>query len=114
MDTHGLHHQFLPPRCRPLRDNMMLAGRAKTALEPEAGSPKQNLQRIFSERGWDSIAGSKSWGLFLIGVGAFSTNPLWVALVFTHSPLHLAVQPTKDRQRYRQVLSCISDLNAES
>lgn len=35
MDTRGLHHQFLPARCRPLRENMVVAGRAMTVLEAD-------------------------------------------------------------------------------
>lgn len=35
MDTRGLRHQFLPARCRPLRKNMVLAGRAMTVLEAD-------------------------------------------------------------------------------
>lgn len=35
MDTHGLHHQFFPARCRPLRESMVVAGRAMTVLEAD-------------------------------------------------------------------------------
>jgi regulator of RNase E activity RraA len=35
MDTMGLTHQFLPPRIRPLRDDMFLVGRAMTVLEAD-------------------------------------------------------------------------------
>lgn len=33
MDTRGLRHQFLPARCQPLREHMVVAGRAMTVLE---------------------------------------------------------------------------------
>lgn len=35
MDKMGYVHQFLPPRIRPLRDDMFLAGRAMTVLEAD-------------------------------------------------------------------------------
>lgn len=40
MDEMGLYHQFLPARIRPLRDNMVLAGRAMTVLEADTLSPR--------------------------------------------------------------------------
>src|SRR5579875_546152 len=35
MDTLGFHRQFLPPRCRPLDPQMVLAGRAMPVLETD-------------------------------------------------------------------------------
>lgn len=35
LDLHGRHHQFLPPRCRPLAPHMQIAGRAMTVLEAD-------------------------------------------------------------------------------
>ncbi|MEZ4825136.1 MAG: RraA family protein [Bacteroidia bacterium] len=35
MDKLGLQHQFLPPQIRPLRDDMITAGRAMTVLEAD-------------------------------------------------------------------------------
>lgn len=35
LDTRGQRHQFLPARCRPLRPNMVAAGRAMTVLEAD-------------------------------------------------------------------------------
>lgn len=35
MDTCGMRHQFLPPRLRPLCENMLIAGRAMTVLEAD-------------------------------------------------------------------------------
>jgi regulator of RNase E activity RraA len=35
MDVCGLRHQFLPARLRPLRENMIVAGRAMTVLEAD-------------------------------------------------------------------------------
>ncbi len=33
MDTLGFTHQFLPPEIQPLRDDMVICGRAMTVLE---------------------------------------------------------------------------------
>jgi len=41
MDTLGLRHQFLPPRIQPLRDDMVVIGRAMPVLEAD----------VFMERG---------------------------------------------------------------
>ena len=35
MDLQGLHHQFLPPQCRPLAPHMFVAGRAMPVLEAD-------------------------------------------------------------------------------
>lgn len=35
LDTRSQRHQFLPARCRPLRANMVVAGRAMTVLEAD-------------------------------------------------------------------------------
>lgn len=35
MDVHGRRHQFLPAQCRPLRPEMLVAGRAMTVLEAD-------------------------------------------------------------------------------
>lgn len=35
MDKHGLLHQFLPPILKPLRDDMIIAGRAMPVLEAD-------------------------------------------------------------------------------
>ncbi len=35
MDKMGYLHQFLPPRIRPIRDDMLIAGRAMTVLEAD-------------------------------------------------------------------------------
>ncbi len=39
MDTIGLQQQFLPPQVRPLREDMMLIGRAMTVLEADVFHP---------------------------------------------------------------------------
>lgn len=35
LDVLGRHHQFFPPQCRPLRPDMVVAGRAMTVLEAD-------------------------------------------------------------------------------
>ena len=35
MDQHGLFHQFLPPQIQPLRDDMIVVGRAMPVLEAD-------------------------------------------------------------------------------
>ena len=35
LDTMGLLHQFLPPRLRPVRDDMVVLGRALPVLEAD-------------------------------------------------------------------------------
>ena len=40
MDNLGLHHQFLPPQIQPLRDDMVVVGRAMPVLEADAEEPQ--------------------------------------------------------------------------
>jgi len=50
MDQMGLQHQFLPPQIRPLRDEMIVIGRAMTVLEADtvgAGQTNPLLGRSF-------------------------------------------------------------------
>ena len=53
MDKMGYLHQFLPPHIRPLRDDMLIAGRAMTVLEADvhdnsaSGGNNPLLQRSF-------------------------------------------------------------------
>lgn len=53
MDEMELYHQFLPPQIRPLRDDMVVAGRAMTVLETDCygkhleGSKVPNMQKPF-------------------------------------------------------------------
>jgi regulator of RNase E activity RraA len=44
MDKVGYLHQFLPPYLKPLRDDMMVVGRAMTVLEAETAQERP-LQR---------------------------------------------------------------------
>src|SRR4051794_35097904 len=53
MDKLGLLHQFLPPQIRPLRDDMVVFGRAMTVLgadvfgEPERNSAQEPISQPF-------------------------------------------------------------------
>ena len=48
LDTFGQRRQFLPPQCRPLRPDMMVAGRAMTVLEVDvAEAPEQPFGLMF-------------------------------------------------------------------
>jgi regulator of RNase E activity RraA len=53
MDKLGFNNQFLPPRIRPLRDDMFIVGRAMTVLEtdviegPNSGGNNQLLKKSF-------------------------------------------------------------------
>ena len=46
MDKMGLTHQFLPPRLKPLRDDMVVIGRAMTVVEAD-GTVDQPFGRMF-------------------------------------------------------------------
>ncbi len=46
MDQHGLTRQFLPPRIQPLRDDMIVAGRAMPVLEADDYSRSEGPGRI--------------------------------------------------------------------
>ncbi|MBT8359970.1 MAG: RraA family protein [Deltaproteobacteria bacterium] len=92
MDKMGLLHQFLPPEIKPLRDDMVLIGRAMTVLEAD----------FFSE-GDESAPGplsNKPFGLMLealddlksgevyVATGASPLYALWGELMSTRA-LHL-------------------------
>src|SRR5688500_18920182 len=51
MDTMGLLRQFLPPHIKPLRDDMVVIGRAMTVLEADVSteSPGPNATRFTAE-----------------------------------------------------------------
>jgi regulator of RNase E activity RraA len=47
MDTMGLLHQFLPPQIKPLRDDMVVTGRAMTVLEADVPSDTDFVSEPF-------------------------------------------------------------------
>lgn len=58
MDKMGYTHQFLPPRIRPLRDDLRVAGRAMTVLEADV------IDNISGEGGANPLL-KRSFGLML-------------------------------------------------
>ena len=70
MDKMGYTHQFLPPRIRPLKDDMFLVGRAMTVLEADVCETNTN-------------AGSnpflkKSFGLMLEALDDLKENEVYI------------------------------------
>ncbi|MDD6266007.1 MAG: RraA family protein [Clostridia bacterium] len=49
MDTMGYEHQFLPPQIRPLRDDMVVVGRAMTVTECDANTPEAKAMPKFGK-----------------------------------------------------------------
>lgn len=49
MDQMGYQHQFLPPQIRPLRDDMVLVGRAMTVQESDADTPEAKAMPKFGK-----------------------------------------------------------------
>lgn len=71
MDKIGLLHQFLPPEIQPLRDDMVLTGRAMPVLEAD----------VFSE-GLDNAPGplsSKPFGIMLEALDDLKPGEIYVA-----------------------------------
>jgi regulator of RNase E activity RraA len=47
LDTHGYHHQFLPPNIQPLQPDMVLVGRAMPVLEADVFDQKDPYGLMF-------------------------------------------------------------------
>ncbi len=91
MDKMGYLHQFLPPKVQPLRDDMMVVGRAMTVLEADT----------FEQHNPNSLnpAMSQDFGLMLealddlkedevyICTGASPTYALWGELMSTRAKI---------------------------
>lgn len=89
MDKLGLQHQFLPPQIRPLRDDMVLLGRAMPVLSMDC----------FTERvkGTANSISDKPFGLMLealddlkagevyVNTGSSPRNALWGELMSTRA-----------------------------
>ena len=87
MDMVGFYHQFLPPKIQPLRDDMVIAGRAMTVLEADDSGGE--------EPGRSNGLLSQPFGLMLkalddlhedeiyICTGASPTYALWGELMST-------------------------------
>ena len=70
MDKMGYIHQFLPPRIRPLRDDMLVAGRAMTILEADAYDNQ-------TDSGANPIL-KRSFGLMLEALDDLKENEVYI------------------------------------
>lgn len=70
MDKLGYTHQFLPPRIRPLRDDMFVVGRAMTVLEADV------LENTTSEGNNPLL--KKSFGLMLEALDDLKENEIYI------------------------------------
>lgn len=68
MDKLGYLHQFLPPRIKPLREDMFVVGRAMTVLEAD----------VFGEEGNGNPVLKKPFGLMLEALDDLKTNEVYV------------------------------------
>ncbi len=69
MDTLGLLHQFLPPEIRPLKNDMILAGRAMTVLEEDID--RNDSSKLNSDLG-------KPFGLMLEALDDLRPNEIYI------------------------------------
>jgi len=89
MDTMGLLHQFLPPTFAPLRDDMVVIGRAMPVLEAdiEAEPPEQGGESATSPRfglmfrALDDLAGGEVY----LCTGSSPRYALWGELMSTRA-----------------------------
>lgn len=73
MDKMGLQHQFLPPNIRPLRDDMILVGRAMTVLESDIGKvPVEEVE-------------GKAFGRMLEALDDLNENEIYVCSGCSHT-----------------------------
>ena len=70
MDKMGLLHQFLPPRLQPLRDDMVVIGRAMPVLEADVFSE--------AETSTNNPAMAKPFGLMLEALDDLKTNEVYI------------------------------------
>jgi regulator of RNase E activity RraA len=94
LDKMGYLHQFLPPGVRPLRDDMVLAGRAMPVLEitlPESGAP-----------------GRKPFGLMLEALDDLKPNEVYVAAA-GHPPYALWGELMSTRARHLGAAGAVMD-----
>lgn len=89
MDTIGLQKQFLPPKIRPLRDDMIVIGRAMTVLEADVfaaqieGSANALMAKPFGIM-LEALDDLKT-GEVYICTGASPTYALWGELMSTRA-----------------------------
>jgi len=70
MDQNGYLHQFLPPAIQPLKENMMVAGRAMTVLESDISYNATGLS--------ESDYSNKPFGLMLEALDDLKRNEVYV------------------------------------
>ena len=76
MDKMGLQHQFLPPYLKPLRDDMIVAGRAMTVLEADWFAES-------NATGQSTIA-AKPFGLMMHALDDLKPGEVYVASGSSH------------------------------
>jgi regulator of RNase E activity RraA len=69
LDKMGFHHQFLPQRIRPLRDDMLIAGRAMPVLEADLYGENLSNKNEFLKR---------SFGLMLEALDDLQRNEVYL------------------------------------
>jgi regulator of RNase E activity RraA len=78
LDTFGQRHQFLPARCRPLRADMVVAGRAMTVLEADVShEPERPFGLMF-----EAIDSLQPYEVY-IAAGGSPTYAQWGELLST-------------------------------
>jgi len=80
MDKLGLLHQFLPPAIRPLRDDMVVVGRAMPVLEVDSAGPPAKPFGVMLEALDDLRAGE-----VYLAVGGSPNYALWGELMSTRA-----------------------------
>jgi regulator of RNase E activity RraA len=86
MDASGLIHQFLPPEIRPLRDDMVLVGRAMPVLEADCADHSNADQEMGAPFGLmlDALDDLKQ-GEVYICAGSSPRYALWGELMSTRA-----------------------------
>ena len=86
MDTIGLLRQFLPPQIKPLRDDMVVIGRAMTVLEADVFAESHGTDSMFEPFGlmFRALDDLKA-GEVYICAGASPRYALWGELMSTRA-----------------------------
>lgn len=80
MDAAGLTHQFLPPQIQPLREDMVIAGRAMPVLEADGGGANDQPFGVM----FDALDDLKPGEVYLC-TGSSPTYALWGELMSTRA-----------------------------
>ncbi len=81
MDAMGLTKQFLPPKIKPLRDNMIVVGRAMTVLEKDIF--KKDSQKSYGLM-FEALDDLKCNEIYIV-TGGSPTYALWGGLMSTRA-----------------------------